>query len=113
MATMLLQCHRKSEEGHGDEEDQRLPKLVEALSGKKVVQVAVGSAHSMGLTEAGVTPNGRSITGLAELPQGGAVRLRERPEGGRDLLHGTGGRAARSLVSSRLFYVSPTGGRGR
>ena len=39
--------------GHGDEENQLVPKLVTALEGRRVVQVAAGSAHSLFLTEGG------------------------------------------------------------
>ena len=39
--------------GHGDEEDQPLPKLVEALRGKRVVQVATNFQHCLALTEGG------------------------------------------------------------
>ena len=39
--------------GHGDEADQPEPKVIAALSGKKVVQVAAGVYHSLALTEEG------------------------------------------------------------
>ena len=39
--------------GHGDEEDQTLPKLIEAMRGKRVVQVSAGDDHSLVLTESG------------------------------------------------------------
>ena len=37
--------------GHGDEETQLVPKLVAALEGRRVVQVAAGAEHSLFLTE--------------------------------------------------------------
>ena len=39
--------------GHGDEQAQLLPRVVEALQGKKVVQISAGGAHSMVLLEGG------------------------------------------------------------
>ena len=39
--------------GHGDNEDQHVPKVVEALRGKGAVQVSAGSFHSLVLTESG------------------------------------------------------------
>ena len=39
--------------GHGDEEEQHTPKLIEALQEVKVVGVAAGSVHSLASTEAG------------------------------------------------------------
>jgi alpha-tubulin suppressor-like RCC1 family protein len=39
--------------GHGDDEDQRTPKVIEALRGERVVAVAAGGNHSLVLTEAG------------------------------------------------------------
>ena len=39
--------------GHGDEEDQHTPKLIEALRGKKVLQVSAGGMHSLVLLEGG------------------------------------------------------------
>ena len=39
--------------GHGDQEDQNLPKLIEAMRGKRVVQVSAGGYHSLVLTESG------------------------------------------------------------
>ena len=39
--------------GHDDEEHQHTPKLIEALRGKKVVQVSAGSDHSLVLLEGG------------------------------------------------------------
>lgn len=38
---------------HGDLEDQRTPKVIEALSGERVVAVSAGRSHSLLLTEAG------------------------------------------------------------
>ena len=38
--------------GHGDMEEQRTPKVIEALSGERVVAVAAGSQHSLVLTDA-------------------------------------------------------------
>ena len=39
--------------GHGDNKRQTLPKLIEAMRGKKVVQVSAGTYHSLVLTESG------------------------------------------------------------
>eukprot|EP01124_Arcella_intermedia_P012336 TRINITY_DN18701_c0_g1_i1.p1 TRINITY_DN18701_c0_g1~~TRINITY_DN18701_c0_g1_i1.p1 ORF type:complete len:600 (-),score=178.46 TRINITY_DN18701_c0_g1_i1:23-1624(-) len=39
--------------GHGDVEDQRLPKVISSLSPYKVIQVACGYNHSLALTEDG------------------------------------------------------------
>ena len=39
--------------GHGDKENQLTPKLVVALEGRRVVQVAAGDAHSLFLTKGG------------------------------------------------------------
>jgi alpha-tubulin suppressor-like RCC1 family protein len=39
--------------GHGDDEDQSMPKVIEALRGERVVAVAAGECHSLVLTEAG------------------------------------------------------------
>ena len=39
--------------GHGDEEDQLEPKVIEALRGRRVVAIAAGRRHSMVLTEEG------------------------------------------------------------
>ena len=39
--------------GHGDTENQTLPKLIEAMRGKRVVQVSAGNMHSLVLTESG------------------------------------------------------------
>ena len=39
--------------GHGDSQDQSLPKAVEALRGKEVVQVSAGRLHSAVLLEGG------------------------------------------------------------
>eukprot|EP00947_MAST-08B_sp_MAST-8B-sp1_P002028 g2028.t1 len=39
--------------GHGNEEDQYVPKLIEALSGTRVCAVSAGSHHSLFLTEDG------------------------------------------------------------
>ena len=39
--------------GHGDGEHMRFPKQVEALSGHKVVDIAVGSQHCLVLTSQG------------------------------------------------------------
>jgi alpha-tubulin suppressor-like RCC1 family protein len=39
--------------GHGDEENQVTPKLLEALRGERVAAVAAGGCHSLVLTEAG------------------------------------------------------------
>ena len=39
--------------GHGDYEDQLVPKVIEALSGTRVVAIAAGNTHSMVLTHEG------------------------------------------------------------
>jgi alpha-tubulin suppressor-like RCC1 family protein len=39
--------------GHGDEEQQRMPKVIEALRSERVAAVAAGRHHSLVLTEAG------------------------------------------------------------
>ena len=39
--------------GHGDLQDQSLPRLVVALRSKRVVQVSAGYRHSMALVEGG------------------------------------------------------------
>ncbi|XP_039436955.1 probable E3 ubiquitin-protein ligase HERC2 isoform X1 [Culex pipiens pallens] len=39
--------------GHGNSEHSNVPKLVHALEGKKIVDVAVGSAHCLALTSSG------------------------------------------------------------
>ena len=39
--------------GHGDEERQHTPKLIEALRGKKVLQISAGENHSLVLAEGG------------------------------------------------------------
>ena len=39
--------------GHGDEERQLLPKLIAALQGKRIVQVAAGAWYSLVLQEGG------------------------------------------------------------
>ena len=39
--------------GHGDEQNQLLPKLIAALQGKRVVQVSGGERHSLALLEGG------------------------------------------------------------
>ncbi len=39
--------------GHGDEEDQLAPKMIEALRGVRVVAIAAGGYHSMVLTDEG------------------------------------------------------------
>ena len=39
--------------GHGDEEDQLEPKVIEALRGTRVVAIAAGAEHSMVLTDEG------------------------------------------------------------
>jgi len=39
--------------GHGDEQQQLLPKKVEALAGQRVVAVSVGEDHSLALTADG------------------------------------------------------------
>jgi len=39
--------------GHGDEQDQLLPKKVEALPDRRVVAVSAGGAHSLALTADG------------------------------------------------------------
>ena len=50
--------------GHGDEENQPLPKLIEALRGKKVLQVSAGGYHSLVLLEGGgVMSFGRGAIG--------------------------------------------------
>ncbi|KAF4687477.1 hypothetical protein FOZ60_003951 [Perkinsus olseni] len=40
--------------GHGDKADVGVPKLVEALKGKRIVDVAAGGGHTMALDEKGV-----------------------------------------------------------
>ena len=44
---------RHGQLGHGDEEDQLEPKVIESLSGVRVVAIAAGFSHSMVLTEEG------------------------------------------------------------
>ena len=39
--------------GHGDEEHQYTPKLVEALKGERVCAVAAGEVHSLAITASG------------------------------------------------------------
>ena len=39
--------------GHGDEEDQLVPKVIEALRGTRVVAITAGDVHSMVLTDEG------------------------------------------------------------
>lgn len=39
--------------GHGDEEHVKTPKLVNKLAGEKIVQLAVGSQHTLALAEGG------------------------------------------------------------
>ena len=39
--------------GHGDTQNQLLPKKVEALAGQRVVAVSAGAHHSLGLTASG------------------------------------------------------------
>ena len=39
--------------GHGDEQDQLLPKKIEALAGQRVLAVSAGGAHSLALTADG------------------------------------------------------------
>ena len=39
--------------GHGDEQDQLLPKKVEAFAGRRVVAVSAGSSQSLALTADG------------------------------------------------------------
>ncbi len=39
--------------GHGDREEQRVSKAIEALRGTRVVAIAVGTYHSMALTDGG------------------------------------------------------------
>ena len=39
--------------GHGDEQNQLVPKVVDALQGVRVCQVAAGESHSMVLTADG------------------------------------------------------------
>ena len=39
--------------GHGTEDHVRFPKLIEVFSGKKIVDVAVGSLHCLAVTEEG------------------------------------------------------------
>ena len=39
--------------GHGDEEDQLLPKKIEALAGQRVVSVSAGEQHSLAITADG------------------------------------------------------------
>ena len=39
--------------GHGDEEDQLLPKVIAALQGKRVVQISAGNGLSLVLMEDG------------------------------------------------------------
>jgi len=39
--------------GHGDAEDQLVPKVIEALNGVRAVAIAAGAQHSMVLTDEG------------------------------------------------------------
>jgi len=39
--------------GHGDQQDQLLPKKIEAFAGRRVVAVSAGAAHSLALTANG------------------------------------------------------------
>ena len=39
--------------GHGNEDHVRFPKVIESFSGKKIVDVAVGSVHCLAVTEDG------------------------------------------------------------
>ena len=39
--------------GHGDQQDQLLPKKVEAFAGQRVVAVSAGGSHSLALTADG------------------------------------------------------------
>ena len=39
--------------GHGDQQEQLLPKKIEALAGQRVVAVSAGAAHSLALTADG------------------------------------------------------------
>ena len=39
--------------GHGDEEDQLLPKKIEALVGQRVVAVSAGAYHSLAISADG------------------------------------------------------------
>ena len=50
--------------GHGDGEDQRVPRVIEALRGTRVVGIAAGFEHSMVLTDKGVVLSfGRGLYG--------------------------------------------------
>ena len=40
--------------GHGDNEDQLVPKVIEALRGMRVVEIAAGGLHSLVLTDEGI-----------------------------------------------------------
>ena len=64
----LLSCGYgwKGRLGHGDEEDQHLPKLVEALRGVRVVAVSTGDLHSLVLADTGA---------VYSFGQGGGGRL--------------------------------------
>ena len=62
--------------GHGDHMDQRLPKLVEALRGKKVAQVSAGGLYSLVLLEGGeVVPLNSGSVGPTPTPQARALGL--------------------------------------
>ena len=39
--------------GHGDEQNQLLPKKIEALAGQRVVALSAGAAHSLAVTAGG------------------------------------------------------------
>ena len=39
--------------GHGDEQDQLLPKKIEALAGQRFIAVSAGSSHSLAVTADG------------------------------------------------------------
>ena len=43
--------------GHGEEEDERAPRLVETLAGNKVIGAVAGTGHTAVWTEAGELEN--------------------------------------------------------
>ena len=50
--------------GHGDQQDQPLPKKVEALAGQRVIAVSAGIAHSLALTADGAVSSwGKGASG--------------------------------------------------
>ena len=45
--------HSHSRLGHGDQQNQLLPKKIEALAGQRVIAVSAGGRHSLALTADG------------------------------------------------------------